>query len=155
MTKYLIKEPYSGPPPPTGFTDSAHPPDCSDNKQYVGVYGCRMQMNSDGSMKPPTGEGTNMLPDDQQGFCCGKDTRGFSPLWCVPSDWYDNLKTKPITHVPATGPGSKDPCLTGWNPSGPAPGPSPGSSSTHTVLWISIGVIIAALIAIGILVFIY
>ena len=186
MSKYLIKKPYAGPPPPKGFTDTTRAGHCSDNKHYVGMYGCRMQMKPDGSMKKPTGEGKNMLPDDQQGFCCGKDITGVFPsLWCVPNDWYDKNKNKfnppgKVTHVPAT---DSDPCLTGWNPSGPspgpapspgpgpapapgpspspgpapgpAPGPSPGSSSTHTVLWISIGVIIAALIAIGILVFIY
>ena len=179
MSKYLIKEPYAGPPPPKGFTNTG--PNCNNaNTKWVGFYGCRMQMNPNGSMKPPSGEGRNMLPVDQQGFCCAKDKNGFLPSWCVPNDWYDKNKNKfnppgKVTRVPSTGPGSEDPCLTGWNPSGPSPhptphptphpsphptpgpsaGPSAGSSSTHTVLWISIGVIIAALIAIGILVFIY
>jgi len=196
MSKYLIKKPYAGPPPPKGFTDTTRAEHCSDNKHYVGMYGCRMQMNPDGSMKKPSGQGTNMLPDDQQGFCCGKDITGVFPsLWCVPNDWYDNLKTKPITHVPAT---DSDPCLTGWNPSGPSPGPTPHStpgptphstpvqtphstpgptphstpgptphstphstpgpsnnngSSGHNlvILWILIGVVVAILVALGIL----
>ena len=171
MSKYLIKKPYAGPPPPKGFTDTTRAGHCSDNKHYVGMYGCRMQMNPDGSMKKPSGEGTNMLPHDQQGFCCGLDITGVFPsLWCVPNDWYDNLKTKPITRVPATGPGSEDPCLTGWNPSGPTPVPTPHSTPVQTqhstpgptnnngssghnlvILWILIGVVVAILVALGIL----